>query len=200
MQANLDAFEKGIIPTVAKYVPENCTVAELYSGIGVLGLNVAHKSKEVFCSDSNGFVDEIFDNCADSLAEEDRDKVFYENLAAEDAIEAGQCEIADCLIVDPPRKGLDAGVKQLLMGTHESQAAPDLKRLIYVSCGFDALERDTRELLESGKWKLKAAEGFVLFPGSDHVETVVVMDRTSKPIEPAIAKESDSTPSSRYRG
>ena len=52
-QANLDAFESGIIPAVAKNVPEGSTVAELYAGIGILGLNVAHRAAEVTCSDSN---------------------------------------------------------------------------------------------------------------------------------------------------
>jgi hypothetical protein len=35
-----------------------------------------------------------------------------------------------------------------------------------------------RELLRSGKWKIRAAEGYALFPGSDHVETVIVFDST----------------------
>ena len=39
-QANLDAFERGIIPLVASSVPRGSRVAELYSGVGVLGLNV----------------------------------------------------------------------------------------------------------------------------------------------------------------
>jgi tRNA/tmRNA/rRNA uracil-C5-methylase (TrmA/RlmC/RlmD family) len=119
----LDAFEKGIIPAVVKHVPANCTVAELYSGIGVIGLNVASKSLAVYCSDSNEFVDDVFDSCVDSLPEQHRDKAFYENLPADEAVAAGQCEDADVMIVDPPRKGLDAGVKQLLLGKHESQQA-----------------------------------------------------------------------------
>ena len=51
-----------------------------------------------------------------------------------------------------------------------------MKRLIYVSCGFEALERDTKELLASGKWKIKSADGYVIFPGSNHIETVAVFD------------------------
>jgi hypothetical protein len=38
-------------------------------GIGVLGLNAASKAKVVLCSDSNEYVDEVFDKCADSLPE-----------------------------------------------------------------------------------------------------------------------------------
>lgn len=119
----MDAFEKGIIPAVLKHVPENSVVAELYSGIGVIGLNAASRSKEVFCSDSNEFVDDIFDDCADTLPAEHRDKVFYENLPADQAVEAGQCDLADVLIVDPPRKGLDEAVLALLQDKHPTKRA-----------------------------------------------------------------------------
>jgi 23S rRNA (uracil1939-C5)-methyltransferase len=56
----------------------------------------------------------------------------------------GQCEDAEVVIVDPPRRGLDEGVLQLLTGKHESASAPSLRRLIYVSCGFDAFDRDSK--------------------------------------------------------
>ena len=51
-----------------------------------------------------------------------------------------------------------------------------LRRVIYVSCGFDALKRDAVALLDAG-WMLRHSEGFVLFPGSDHVETLAIFDR-----------------------
>lgn len=176
-QANLDLFCSGIVPLVVASVPQGSRVSELYSGIGVLGLNTAARAEVVLCSDSNEYVDEVFDRCADALPQADQEKVFYEVLPAEEAVEQGQCDECDVLIVDPPRKGLDEGVLQLLLGKHPSASAPGLKRLIYVSCGFDALERDTRALLESRQWALRSADGFVLFPGSDHVETVCVFDK-----------------------
>lgn len=144
-QANLDAFERGIVPAVQKYVFPGSTVAELYSGICVLGLNVASRAKEVLCSDSNEYVDEVFDRCADALPNEaDREKAFYENLSAEEAVAQGQCEEADVLVVDPPRRGLDEGVLKVLLGTHESASCTKLRRLVYVSCGFDAFDRDAK--------------------------------------------------------
>jgi tRNA/tmRNA/rRNA uracil-C5-methylase (TrmA/RlmC/RlmD family) len=176
-QANLDLFERGIVPLVAQNVPQGSRVSELYAGIGVLGLNAASRSEIVLCSDSNEYVDEVFDRCADSLAEAVREKVFYEPLTADEAVAEGQCDEADVLIVDPPRKGLDEGVLQMLLDKHESAKAENLKRLVYVSCGFDALEKDARALVSSGRWRIKSADGFVLFPGSDHVETVCVFDR-----------------------
>jgi len=180
-QANLDAFESGIVPLVAANVPSGSRVSELYSGIGVLGLNVCEVSDaaEVLCTDSNGFVDEIFDRAADSLSEQNREKVFFENREARDAVQMGALEEAQVVIVDPPRKGLDEAVMSVLLGQSENSAAKDLRRLIYVSCGYEALERDSRRLLDSCKWTLRSADGFVLFPGSDHVETVAVFDKSA---------------------
>jgi 23S rRNA (uracil1939-C5)-methyltransferase len=54
--------------------------------------------------------------------------------------------------------------------------ALQVKRLVYVSCGFEALKRDATALMAAG-WKVTHAEGFVLFPGSDHLETLAVFDR-----------------------
>ena len=34
-----------------------------------------------------------------------------------------------------------------------------------------------RELITSGRWKISSADGFVMFPGSDHSESVVVFDK-----------------------
>lgn len=88
-QANLDAFENGIIPLVVEYVNNfpltkvkqasedpTLVVSELYSGIGLLGLNIASRFQprdgvdiEVFCSDSNEFVDAVFEDGVKSLPE-----------------------------------------------------------------------------------------------------------------------------------
>ena len=185
-QANLDAFEAGIVPLVANNVPKGSRVTELYSGVGVLGLNACETSSavEVLCSDSNEYVDEIFDRAADSLSEDNRERVFFENMDAEAAVNMGALDEAQVLIVDPPRKGLDPAVIAALLGQSSGDMAQEtgteLCRLIYVSCGYEALERDTRQLLDSKKWTLRSVDGFVLFPGSDHVETVAVFDRSQE--------------------
>jgi len=56
--------------------------------------------------------------------------------------------------------------------------ANDVHTLIYVSCGFDALASDCDRLLKGNAgWKLESATGYVLFPGTNHVETVAVFKR-----------------------
>ena len=53
------------------------------------------------------------------------------------------------------------------------------KLLTYISCGFDAFQRDADALLDSGKWRIYHAEGHLLFPGSDAIETLAFFARTS---------------------
>ena len=47
-----------------------------------------------------------------------------------------------------------------------------MKLVVYVSCGFQAFQRDCDALIKSGKWKVQFAEGYILFPGSDAIETL----------------------------
>jgi tRNA/tmRNA/rRNA uracil-C5-methylase (TrmA/RlmC/RlmD family) len=177
-QANLNSFEDSIIPFVAKHIPVGSAVSELYAGIGLFGLNVANRASSILCSDSNDYVAEVFDRCASSLPAEESNRVFFECLDAATAITESQCDDADVLLVDPPRRGIHDTVKRFLLNNLEDKPLPkQLKRLIYVGCGFEALARDCSELIESKLWKIHAAEGFAVFPGSNHLEAVVVLDR-----------------------
>ena len=45
----------------------------------------------------------------------------------------------------------------------------------------DVLQRELGLLLKSQLWTLAHAEAHVLFPGSDHVETLAVFDRAPAP-------------------
>jgi 23S rRNA (uracil1939-C5)-methyltransferase len=173
-QANLDHFE-GVVNAVAELVPEGSDVCELYAGIGILGVNALGRARSVRCSDINAFNPRAFSRVVAQLESADRGRVSYSPLSAEDAIQDGQAMGADCLIVDPPRKGLDAGVLESLRDRGDPLTA-SVKRIIYVSCGLDAFKRDCAQLVEAG-WALQQAEGHVLFPGSDHIETVALLER-----------------------
>lgn len=124
------------------------------------------------------------------------DTTSYMVASAAKALKSGQALGADVLIVDPPRKGLEPEVlDELCKAVNPNQdyvessnllATPDhmvnwvndAKYLIYVSCGFEALARDAEKILTSNAgWKLESATGYILFPGSDHVETLCCFRR-----------------------
>lgn len=111
-------------------------MSELYSGIGTIGLNVAKVSSEVFCSDSNEYVDEVFDDCVASLPEEDREKVYFDCMNADEAVQAGQCDAAEVVIMDPPRKGLSETVMNYFSNTLEDKPLPKGKHDFYYSSSF----------------------------------------------------------------
>jgi tRNA/tmRNA/rRNA uracil-C5-methylase (TrmA/RlmC/RlmD family) len=62
-------------------------------------------------------------------------------------------------------------------GSNENDATYP-RRLIYLSCGWRAFERDAAAL-GSGRWRLASAEAFLFFPGTDALETLAVFDRAS---------------------
>ena len=120
----------------------------------------------------------------------------YMVATATKALRSGQALGADVIIVDPPRRGLEPevldefckpvnddqgyteSISQLAISDEMANWANDARTLIYVSCGFAALASDAERLLTSnGGWMLESATGYVLFPGSDHVETVCVFRR-----------------------
>jgi tRNA/tmRNA/rRNA uracil-C5-methylase (TrmA/RlmC/RlmD family) len=123
-------------------------------------------------------------------------KASYLIASAATALKSGQALGAEVLIVDPPRRGLEDEVldelckpfnpKQPCVESPTVLTVPDelvnwtndVQTLIYVSCGFDALARDCDKLLSSrGGWMLESATGYVLFPGSNHVETLCIFKR-----------------------
>ena len=63
-----------------------------------------------------------------------------------------------------------------LLCAEVDERVASVKTLIYVSCGFEALRRELPLLTEAG-WTVETSQGHVLFPGSDHLETLVVFRR-----------------------
>jgi 23S rRNA (uracil1939-C5)-methyltransferase len=74
----------------------------------------------------------------------------------------------DRLLLDPPRSGADAVLKQLpLRG---------LARIVYVSCHPGSLARDAAYLVNERGWSLRAAGVMDMFPHTAHVESIAVFE------------------------
>ena len=73
------------------------------------------------------------------------------------------------ICVDPPRKGLAPEVI-------DAMARMGPQRIVYVSCDPATLGRDVK-LLEQGGYKARRAAAVDLFPGTAHVETVVLLSK-----------------------
>ena len=77
----------------------------------------------------------------------------------------------DCIIVDPPRKGLSKETINVL-----KRISPP--KIVYVSCDSATLARDLSLLCnEDIKYQLTKLSNVDMFPHTTHVETVVFLSR-----------------------
>lgn len=180
-QANLDAFETLLVPKLLSYIPEHSSLVELYGGVGVLSLAALKQQEKlklasVTVTEINQFAAAPFKRALTQFHPSVRDRVKYVVGSDDETVDrAVDCDV-DLVIIDPPRAGVsDACLEEL---AEPSRHSP-LRRLIYVSCGFEAFQRDSRRLI-GGQWHLKACHGFVLFPGSNHLELLAVFERNSR--------------------
>lgn len=162
-QANLDLFEN-MAMKIQEWVPPQASVTEFYAGVGVLGLTLARQSRRVRCCELNPSARFCFEQARDRLPQEMKTKIsFHEGEAVK---HQELMEDVDVVLVDPPRKGLDLALLQALQATQAT------KEIIYISCGWIAFQRDCDALLAAG-WKIKAAEAYLFFPGSNQIELAV---------------------------
>jgi 23S rRNA (uracil1939-C5)-methyltransferase len=74
------------------------------------------------------------------------------------------------IVVDPPREGLSAGIRDWL-----SREAPPF--LAYVSCDPATLARDSRVLTEGGPYNLAELILYDFYPQTAHIETLAVFKK-----------------------
>ena len=90
----------------------------------------------------------------------------------------------DVICVDPPRKGLAPDVV-------EAAASMTPGRIVYVSCDPATLARDVARFAPLGYCPVRAC-AVDLFPGTAHVETVVLLSRETNPLTVEVRMEVES--------
>lgn len=165
-QSNLEVAEL-IIDAIRTRIPAGSRVAEFYAGTGAIGLSVLNRVAGISLNEASRPAIEGLELGLAGLDPADRSKV---TVVAGPAAAAGAaaCD-AELVIVDPPRKGLDA---ELL--AHLGTALP--KRVLYVSCGLESLRRDAAALTAGGTLRLVDLTAFNMFPFSEHVETLACFE------------------------
>lgn len=174
-QNNLPTYTR-IVEWVHARVPDGARVAELYAGVGSIGLGLAARCGRVrFNELSEGSLRGLRMGIAALPAD----------AASRTEVvpgEAGGClptlTDSDVVIVDPPRRGLDRPLLDAL-------CARPAATLLYVSCGLGSFERDAAALLSAG-FRLAELAAADLFPFTGHVETLA---RFEPPAGPANAQD-----------
>ena len=141
-------------------------VLDLYCGVGTITLAMAKAAGKVIG------VEVVEQAVADAKENARRNNIenaeFFCGDAGKAALELEkQGTHPDVVVVDPPRKGLNADTIEAL-----SRMSP--KRIVYVSCDPATLARDVSLLKERG-YRLQSAQAADLFPRCSHVESIVCL-------------------------
>lgn len=171
-QVNRDQAQRlyGIAAELAE-LKRGETLIDMYCGTGTIGLSMAAKAKSLIG------VEVVPQAVEDARLNAERNGITNAQFICSDAAQAANSLAArgigaDCVILDPPRKGCEAALIHTV-----SEMSP--KRIVYVSCDPATLARDIRLFAENG-YDVKQAVPVDMFPRTGHVETVVLMSAASR--------------------
>lgn len=142
------------------------TVFDLYCGSGTISLFLAKKAKQVIGIE---IVEDAVKNAKENAVLNNIDNaLFYcgeAEMVAPRLIKEGTK--ADCVVLDPPRKGCDETLLHAIGDMLPS-------RIVYVSCDCATMARDAKRLSEYG-YTLTEVHVFDQFPQTCHVESVALL-------------------------
>ena len=141
-------------------------VIDAYCGIGTIGLIASKQAAEVIGVELNK--DAVKDAIANAKRNEIKNARFYCEDASKFMIKmAENGQKADVVFMDPPR----SGSTEVFI---DSVALMAPKKVVYISCHPETLERDIRYFKKKG-YQPEGCYPFDLFPWTGHVETVILM-------------------------
>lgn len=143
-------------------------LADLYCGMGTIGLSMAEKVNSVIG------VEIIPEAVEDAKRNAEANEIHNAEFHCGDAgkvfarLRTEGCA-PDIIVVDPPRKGCSEQTLDTIIS-----AAPE--KIVMISCNPSTAARDCKRLSEEG-YKLEKVCGADFFPRTSHVECVVLMSR-----------------------
>ena len=149
-------------------ITKNDLVLDLYCGVGTITLAMAKAAGKVIGVE---VVEQAVKDAKENAVRNGIENAeFFCGDAGKAALDLEEKGIRpDVIVVDPPRKGLNAD-------TIEALCRMSPRRIVYVSCDPATLARDVALLKERG-FVLKNAQAADLFPRCAHVESIVCLTR-----------------------
>jgi len=145
------------------------TVLDLYCGVGPISLYLATAARQVWGVDES----ELAINTAKQNARRNgrgNCRFIAGDVAATTVQLRQTLSRADLIIVNPPRKGVQAAAMAAIL---EIAAA----KIIYVSCEPSSLARDLDQLITAGGYRITCVRLFDMFPQTEQVESVVLLTK-----------------------
>jgi 23S rRNA (uracil1939-C5)-methyltransferase len=164
-QVNTEQAEQTIrkLLEIAQFTKED-KVVDAYSGIGTLSLPIAQHVKKVIAIES--FAPSVQQAQLNAQNNRIGNVAFLAGTVEDQLAEVLQPE--HTLILDPPRKGCDPSVLEVILKKQP-------RRLFYLSCNPSTLARDLKHL--STQYELKMVIPIDFFPQTYHVEALSYLER-----------------------
>jgi tRNA/tmRNA/rRNA uracil-C5-methylase (TrmA/RlmC/RlmD family) len=148
-------------------------VADLYAGAGLFTVALAHavgpRGRVVAVERNRRAYEDLVRNTSGlAHVEAIRESVDADTIAR-------KLNGAHLVVLDPARRGAGQPVMAAL-----SSLDPAPRRVAYVSCDPASFARDIRIMLDQG-WSLGTLRGFDLFPMTEHVELVGILESPRRP-------------------
>ena len=166
-QVNHDQAQRLYETAIAQAgITKEDTVLDLYCGVGTITLAMAGAAGKVIGVE---VIPQAVEDARDNALRNGIDNAeFFCGDAGQAALELERQGVRpDVVVVDPPRKGLNADTIEAL-----HRMSP--RRIVYVSCDPATLARDVA-LLKPHGYTLQTVTAADLFPRCAHVETVVLL-------------------------
>lgn len=149
----------------AERVGQASVVWDLYCGLGGLGLTAALRQKEARLYGADLIASTL--NLARQAAAREGVRAVFDEVDFRQQVALSWPE-PDAILVNPPRRGLDRGVVELL----EKQRG----RLVYMSCNPESFARDARDMMESN-YSLRSVDAYDMLPQTTHVELLGLFEK-----------------------
>ncbi len=142
-------------------------LVDAYAGVGTIGLSLADKVGEVRGME---IIPEAVDDANINAEINHITNAKYEVGTAEALFPKWQAEgwVADALVVDPPRTGLDTALRREILRTKP-------EKFVYISCNASTLARDLVDLAQA--YQVEYIQSIDMFPQTARWEGVVKLTR-----------------------
>lgn len=158
-QINLPVYERALTD-IRKFTSENDSLADLFSGVGSIGLSCPARRLVLVESDIASSR-----SAAQNIVNLSRQNATAVTAPADDVLADISSDLV--VIVDPPRAGLG---KKLVAGLAEKRP----RKVIYLSCNPVTQARDIAALGSS--YKMVFARAYNFFPRTPHIENLLVLE------------------------
>lgn len=161
-QVNTNIFSK-ILENISRSLIPDMNVIDLYSGMGVIAMYIASRSRQVIAVEENAVA--VKDGIENARLNKITNVKFMQGKVEE---KLGRIRRADVIILDPPRRGVSiSSIKPL------DHLNP--KQIIYLSCNPATFSRDARHLIDRG-YRMSRLMLFDMFPQTYHIESLAIFE------------------------